>query len=283
VSGPLVVAGAADPTAGSDIYKSLAKELINRGYTFARGVWTHNALTAEKGDSAEASRNMLTQALTAASFKLASSPQVLATSNAAALIIEHLSMPLGRIILTINKHSLNSWADNLWRSLGCLVAGGPQKMPAFLYRFWADRGLPMQGVRFVDGSGLSRDDRATAQFYVGILRHMAQRPFEWTAFSGSLPVAGEDGTLCKRMQGGCARGRVWAKTGTMHDIASLSGYCTTNGGRLLAFSFLFNNVSGCLESARSLQDMACQELANIDDAPPTSLTQAVPVAATRAR
>jgi D-alanyl-D-alanine carboxypeptidase/D-alanyl-D-alanine-endopeptidase (penicillin-binding protein 4) len=283
VSGPLVVAGAADPTADADIYKSIAKELVSRGYRFARGVWTHNALTAEKGDSADASRGLLSQALAAVSFKLATTPQVLATSNASALIMEHLSAPLGRVILTINKHSLNSWADNLWRSLGCLVAGGQQKMPSFLYRFWADRGLPMQGVRFVDGSGLSRDDRATAQFFVGVLRHMAQRPFEWTAFAGSLPVAGEDGTLCKRMKGGCARGRVWAKTGTMHDIATLSGYCTTNSGRLLAFSFIFNNVSGGIESARSLQDLACETLANIDDAPPTALPQPFPLAAQKAR
>lgn len=268
VAGPLVVAGAADPTAGTDIFKSLAKELVSRGYKFARGVWTHNAITGEKSDSPEASRNMLAQALTAENFKLASAPQVLATTNASTLIIEHLSAPLGHIILAINKHSLNSWADNLWRSLGWLVAGGQEKLPGFVHHFWAERGLPMQGVRFVDGSGLSRDDRATAEFYVSLLRHMAEQPFVWTAFVGSLPVAGVDGTLCKRMKDSDACGRVWAKTGTMHDIASLSGYCTTDSGRLLAFSFLFNNVSGHLQSARYLQDSACEVLANIDDGPP---------------
>jgi D-alanyl-D-alanine carboxypeptidase/D-alanyl-D-alanine-endopeptidase (penicillin-binding protein 4) len=277
VAGPLVVAGAADPTANADIFKSLATELVKRGYSWARGLWIHNALTGERGDSADASRNLLAQALAAMNFKVAAPPQVVATSNTATLIIEHISEPLGRIIVTINKRSLNSWADNLWRSVGWLAAGSPERLPAFLRRFWAERGLPMAGVQFADGSGLSRNNRATAEFYVGVLRHMAQRPFEWTSFVGSLPVAGEDGTLCKRMKGGCARGRVWAKTGTMHDICTLSGYCTTLNGRLLAFSFIFNNVASCLDSARCLQDSACEVLANISDAASAAAPQARPL------
>jgi serine-type D-Ala-D-Ala carboxypeptidase/endopeptidase (penicillin-binding protein 4) len=49
-----------------------------------------------------------------------------------------------------------------------------------------------------------------------------------------------------------ARGRCRAKTGTLRGISTLSGYCSTVGGREVAFSILMNGIDPT--AARRLQD-----------------------------
>jgi D-alanyl-D-alanine carboxypeptidase/D-alanyl-D-alanine-endopeptidase (penicillin-binding protein 4) len=72
------------------------------------------------------------------------------------------------------------------------------------------------------------------------LRWAAQQPW-FAAFRDSLPVAGEDGTLSDRMLKTPAADHVWAKTGTLGHVESLSGYATSAGGEHLVFSFFVNN------------------------------------------
>ena len=72
------------------------------------------------------------------------------------------------------------------------------------------------------------------------------------AFTGSLAVAGRSGTLAGRMRGTTAQDRCRAKTGTLHDVSALAGYCTTTAGSTVAFAFLMNYVSPY--NARLLQD-----------------------------
>ena len=54
------------------------------------------------------------------------------------------------------------------------------------------------------------------------------------------------------MRGTAAQDRCRAKTGTLRDVSALAGYCTTTGGRQVAFAFLMNYVSPW--NARVLQD-----------------------------
>ncbi len=63
-----------------------------------------------------------------------------------------------------------------------------------------------------------------------------------TAFRESLPIAGVDGTLQKRLPE--VKGRVQAKTGSIRAVRALSGYATTTDGRTLAFSILCNDIEG---------------------------------------
>jgi len=265
VEGPLLIHGSGDPTAEMDLFGSLVSELRKRGLSGCCGLWVSGALTGCAKDGPEISRGLLAQALGKAKFSVNQAIGVVPASANTHLLVEHLSDPLGHIILAINKQSRNSWCDNLWRSLAWMTVGDTAQMPSFLQRFWRDRALNMKGVQFADGSGLSRRNRATPAFYVGLLRHMNQCTIEWPAFVGSLPIAGRDGTLANRMTKGPARGRVWAKTGTMHDIATLSGYAETLEGRLLAFSLMMNNLTCPRESARYLQDAACHIIVQLED------------------
>ena len=74
--------------------------------------------------------------------------------------------------------------------------------------------MPLEGVRIVDGSGLSRYDRSTARALGRLLVSAWNDASVRTPFFASLAIAGVDGTLSERMRTGPARGTVRAKTGT---------------------------------------------------------------------
>ena len=82
------------------------------------------------------------------------------------------------------------------------------------------------------------------------------------AFDESLPVAGRNGTLYNRMRGTAAQDRCHAKTGTLHDVSALAGFCNTTGGERVAFAFLMNRVNP--SGARALQDRMTVALARYD-------------------
>jgi D-alanyl-D-alanine carboxypeptidase/D-alanyl-D-alanine-endopeptidase (penicillin-binding protein 4) len=93
--------------------------------------------------------------------------------------------------------------------------------------------------RFNDGSGLSRRDHTTARQVVSLLKSMSHHQ----VFVNSLAVGGETGTLEYEMRGSSVRGRCHGKTGSLHDVANLSGYCQARDGHTLVFAFLANRIS----------------------------------------
>jgi D-alanyl-D-alanine carboxypeptidase/D-alanyl-D-alanine-endopeptidase (penicillin-binding protein 4) len=113
-------------------------------------------------------------------------------------------------------------------------------------------------VKLVDGSGLSRGNRAAPREVAQLLDAVRDRP-GFNQLYASLPVAGRDGTLSSRMRNGSARGRCHAKTGTLTGVSALSGYCKTRSGRTLVFSALMNNAN--VYTARTVQDRIANALA----------------------
>ena len=75
----------------------------------------------------------------------------------------------------------------------------------------------------------------------------------------TLPIAGIDGTLRKRMRGTPAQGNVHAKTGTVFGVSSLAGYLTASNGHRLCFSIIVNG--GMRQGPmRNLQNKVCVAL-----------------------
>ena len=167
------------------------------------------------------------------------------------------SPPMSRLAALTNKPSDNLFAEMLVKAIGWQVdgmgttAGGSAAIRGFAARL----GAP---ARIVDGSGLSRGDRATPRRVVRLLTSMQGRE-EFDAFLDSLAVAGRDGTLADRMERGPARNRCKAKTGTLSNVSALSGYCTARSGDVYAFSILMNGVYPT--GARKLQDRMAQAIA----------------------
>src|SRR5712671_2925426 len=74
---------------------------------------------------------------------------------------------------------------------------------------------------------------------VGLLTFMGRHRHAGV-YLATLPIAGVDGTLRYRMKGTAAERNVHAKTGTIGNVNTLSGYVTTAAGERLAFSLMLN-------------------------------------------
>jgi D-alanyl-D-alanine carboxypeptidase/D-alanyl-D-alanine-endopeptidase (penicillin-binding protein 4) len=167
------------------------------------------------------------------------------------------SPPMERIVKLMNKPSDNFFAELLAKDISMQVNGrGTTSAGAALIAGFARR--LGAGAQLVDGSGLSRGNRASPYRVVRLLTAMAQRD-EYEALYDSLPVAGRDGTLLDRMRSGPARGHCHAKTGTLSDVSALSGYCVARSREVYGFSILMNRISPT--GARRLQDRMAQALA----------------------
>ncbi len=167
--------------------------------------------------------------------------------TAAVKLGEIKSAPLRDIVATINKPSQNLKTDLVFNHLGELdrAADTPawrqsdELAVTALDKFLHSAGLAAGGTIFEEGSGLSRNNLTTAANTARLLQFMATHR-EHDAFMASLPVAGVDGSLKKRMKGTPAEGKLRAKTGTLRYASSLSGYVTTAGGEKLVFSLMLN-------------------------------------------
>jgi D-alanyl-D-alanine carboxypeptidase/D-alanyl-D-alanine-endopeptidase (penicillin-binding protein 4) len=113
-------------------------------------------------------------------------------------------------------------------------------------------GVDVAQVSFGGGAGGAPADHVSARATVQLLQGMAKRP-EWDDYKAALPVLGVDGTLSGVGDDGPARGKVFAKTGTLvwFDAANermllkskaLAGTMTTKAGTALHFAMFVNNV-----------------------------------------
>ena len=108
-----------------------------------------------------------------------------------------------------------------------------------LQRFAADAGIQPGELLLDEGSGLSRRALVTPNAIVGLLKFMGRHRYA-DIYREALPIAGVDGTLRNRMKGTAAERNVRAKTGTIGNVNTLSGYVTTAAGERLAFSLVLN-------------------------------------------
>lgn len=180
------------------------------------------------------------------------------------VVAAHRSPPLTKILPLLMKPSDNLIAEVLLKTLGAELKGkGTAEAGAEVeLEFLKEAGADVDAISIVDGSGLSRRDYVSPGNLVSLLRHMWRHRYSQTYVS-SLPVAGVDGTLRRRMKGTAAEGNVRAKTGYVSRVSSLSGYVTTRSGEPLVFSMLMNGHLCPTSDARRVQDSICELLASL--------------------
>ena len=95
---------------------------------------------------------------------------------------------------------------------------------------WTMAGIGAHGVKIVDGSGLSRDNRLTARFLGQIYQYMLGEDFG-NEYVSLFPLAGRHGTMRNFLIDTPLEGRVAMKTGSMKGVQSYSGYLLDEEGR----------------------------------------------------
>ena len=186
------------------------------------------------------------------------------------------SPPLADIVRQMLLTSDNMTAELLVKALGAEVespgttAGGLTAMRSAL----DDLGLDLSGSASADGSGLDTGNRVSCGLLVAILDTSIGGP--GSLLESGLAVAGESGTMSKRLVGTSAEGRVAAKTGTLNDVVSLAGRVETLGDRSLTFAVL-SNAESMPDDIRAIHDQVVLTLVGYPDGPDISLLEPHPV------
>jgi serine-type D-Ala-D-Ala carboxypeptidase/endopeptidase (penicillin-binding protein 4) len=161
------------------------------------------------------------------------------------------SPTIDQLVAGTDVYSNNFFAEMLLKLIGAeFGSGGTTAAGATVVeRFARGKG---SAVHAVDGSGLTRGNRASPLQVVRLLRAMQRTP-DGEDFTSDLALTGRSGTVAQRMRGTAAEGRCRVKTGTLTGVSNLSGYCFNASGRELIFSVLMGSV-GSLDLAHYEQD-----------------------------
>ncbi len=189
-------------------------------------------------------------------------------------IAKVVSPPLSTMLKVINKPSQNLHTELMLRQLGALTTeralneyGRPRSTDQLgdeaRRRFLQKAGVDLQNLSLRDGSGLARQDLVTPRATTTLLNFMRTHP-QFQVFRDSLPVAGQDGTLERRMRDSSAAGNVRAKTGSLAYVSALSGYLQTKTGQILVFSMMGNNYVGPGRDVTQVLDQICIMLTDFE-------------------
>jgi PBP4 family serine-type D-alanyl-D-alanine carboxypeptidase len=160
-------------------------------------------------------------------------------------IATRTSPPLSVIGAYFMKVSQNFVAETLFKTLGAVVKGqgsasAGRSVVLETLQSW---GVPADAIVMRDGSGLSRYNYVTTGAIATVLTRMWTNDALRGPFAATLPVAAHDGTLSNRMKDTWLDAHVQAKTGTISNVRSLSGYLETKSGERVVFSIIGNHFT----------------------------------------
>ena len=236
--GTIPASGYAAPMAIEDpaeyAARSLAMLLTERGVTLSGAARARHRLNASTTDYAvEQATPVALHPVEARTFS--------APVMGRHVLAEHVSPPVAEDIVVTNKVSQNLHAELLLRMLGSLLGndGSYAQGVRVVRQFLLNAGVPPQDFFFHDGSGMSMSDEITPRAYTTLLAYAAHQP--WGAqWRKSLPEGGVDGSLNARFAHTALDGKIEAKTGSLSEVSTLSGYLTAASGKTLVFSILVN-------------------------------------------
>lgn len=165
------------------------------------------------------------------------------------------SPPLDELLRFALQRSDNQITDALFRAVGRARTGtgsfasGDRALRQVLDRY----GIAHTDAQFADGSGLSRDDRATTRLLVDLDRAMlaSRHATTWTSL---MAVTGRSGTLETRLRGTIADGRFAGKTGTLRDVTGVVGTVYGDGQQRYHLAVIANDAGAARWVSRALAD-----------------------------
>ena len=163
----------------------------------------------------------------------------------AKLLARAFSPDLAEIIRDINKYSNNTMAQQLFLSLGAQFRndadGDDAKAAQRVIRQWlAKKGITAPHLIMENGSGLSRAERVSAREMAQMLQAAWNSPYA-AEFISSMPIAGKDGTMRKRLKTTAMNGQAHIKTGTLNTVRAISGFSRDSNGNTWAVVAILND------------------------------------------
>lgn len=158
----------------------------------------------------------------------------------------HNSLVMPQLLARFWYPSDNLMGELLLKELGVLGFGEPgtdEHGAAVERAFLRSIGIDPRTVSIADGSGLSSYDRITPRDLLKILTYDWKSPNR-TIVLDALPLAGVRGTLRHQFLGTPAERHVWAKTGSISHVRTVSGFIQTRTHGVVTFSLLINQWIG---------------------------------------
>lgn len=174
------------------------------------------------------------------------------------------SPPLSAMAVVMMKVSQNLYAETFLKAAGRAASGAGTTAAGrdAARATFASWGIPEQAYVMADGSGLSRYNYVSAAALTAILERMSRDPRHRAGLLATLPVAGKEGTLSTRMRRTRAEGNAAAKTGSISNARSLSGFVRTRDGETIVFAILANDFVVPAATVNWIADLAVETLAN---------------------
>jgi D-alanyl-D-alanine carboxypeptidase/D-alanyl-D-alanine-endopeptidase (penicillin-binding protein 4) len=147
----------------------------------------------------------------------------------------HVARPWGEVLRSMNKQSDNALPRLLYLQLGLAAMAQDPDTPTLalarreVERWFDEQRIDRRGLVLDNGSGLSRSERIAPRSLALLLKaaHAGKQAPELLM---SLPVAGVDGTIRRRLKGTAAEGWARLKTGTLKNVTALAGYVRDTRG-----------------------------------------------------
>jgi D-alanyl-D-alanine carboxypeptidase/D-alanyl-D-alanine-endopeptidase (penicillin-binding protein 4) len=233
--GPAVARTAAVDNPTTFFVEALRLTLLERGITVGGGAWDIDAL-----------------------------PVSSLPAGARRVLARRQSQPLGTIGGYFLKVSQNLYGETILKSIGRAggqAPGSAERGRAAVRETLAAWQVPADAVVMYDGSGLSRYNYVTADAIVATLKHVWHDEALRGPFLAALPVSGRDGTLSARMKNNRLTGRVQAKTGTIANVRSLSGFLEAASGERFVFSMIANHFTAPSSEIDAVVERALERVA----------------------
>ena len=163
------------------------------------------------------------------------------TAPGAVSIAVQESPPLAEIVRDINKYSNNVMARQVFLTLAAERPATPEGARQRITTWLAEKGIAMPEAVLENGSGLSRNERVSTEG-LGRLLLAAWKSPVMSELMSSLPLAGVDGTLKKRLGNGAAAGRAHLKTGYLENVRAIAGYVLDSSNQRWVVVFLINDA-----------------------------------------
>ncbi|MGX9135202.1 D-alanyl-D-alanine carboxypeptidase/D-alanyl-D-alanine endopeptidase [Rummeliibacillus sp. JY-2-4R] len=188
------------------------------------------------------------------------------TPKSANLIAQKQSMPLSQLMIPYMKLSNNGIADILVKTMGQVKMnkGSTEAGLKVLRQYAKSRQLNIEDWSFEDGSGMSHSNRVSSINLTHLL-FTVQKETWFNIYINSLPVAANSermvgGTLRNRLKSPLTAGKVFAKTGSLSGVNTLSGYVTGFSGKSYTFSILVQDKSGTIPAIDAIVEVMAEQL-----------------------
>lgn len=137
-------------------------------------------------------------------------------------LLTHTSPRGDEILRNLMCRSDNLFAEGMLRRLapGQSLKSAISKERSLL----AAKGLEFDITDIYDGSGLSRNNRVTADFMADLLELMARETGVNSSYVSLFPEAGKEGTVKSLLKGKRIDGRLVLKSGSMNGVHCYAGY-----------------------------------------------------------